>query len=74
MVQEEALEEMPLVVPKVFYMALLVFAIAFYFIWSAMFDAWTDLAVYTVSIILGGLGLVGTLLYTIREQEGAESA
>ena len=74
MVQEEALEEMPLVVPKVFYIALLVFAIAFYFIWSAMFGTWTDLAVYTVSIILGGLGLVGTMLYTVREQEETESA
>jgi hypothetical protein len=66
--------EMPLAVPKFFYMALLVFAIAFYFIWSSMFDAWTDLAVYAVTVILGGLGLVGTLLYTIREQEGAEGA
>lgn len=66
--------EMPLVVPKVFYMALLVFAVGFYFIWSAMFGTWTDLAVYTVTIILGGLGLVGTLLYTMREREEAESA
>lgn len=66
--------EMPLVIPKVFYMALLVFAIAFYFIWSAMFGTWTDLAVYSVTAILGGLGLVGTLLYTIREQEDAGSA
>ncbi len=74
MAQEESMMEMPLVVPKVFYMALLVFAIGFYFIWSAMFGAWTDLAVYTVTIILGGLGLVGTLLYTIREREEAESA
>jgi hypothetical protein len=74
MAQEDDFEEMPLVVPKVFYMALLVFAIAFYVIWSAMFGAWTDMAVYTVAIILGGLGLVGTLLYTMREREEAGSA
>lgn len=74
MAQEEDMMEMPLVVPKVFYMALLVFAVGFYFIWSAMFGTWTDLAVYTVTIILGGLGLVGTLLYTMREREEAESA
>ena len=74
MAQEETLTEMPLVVPKVVYMVLLVFAISFYFIWSAMFGTWTDLAVYTVSIILGGLGFVGTLLYTIREQDEAGSA
>lgn len=74
MVQEESVTEMPLVLPKVFYIVLLAFAIGFYFIWSAMYGTWTDLAVYTVSIILGGLGLVGTLLYTIREQEEAEGA
>jgi hypothetical protein len=74
MAQEEDMMEMPLVVPKVFYMALLVFAVGFYFIWSAMFGTWTDLAVYTVSVILGGLGLVGTLLYTMREREEAGSA
>jgi hypothetical protein len=74
MVQEETLTEMPLVVPKVFYMALLVFAIAFYFIWSAMYGTWTDLAIYAVTITLGGLGLVGTLLYTIRDEEEAEGA
>ena len=61
-----------MVLPKFIYMFLLVFAIAFYFIWSAMYGTWTDLAVYTVTIILGGLGFVGTLLYTIREQEEAE--
>ncbi len=74
MVQEETLTEMPLVVPKLFYMALLVFAIAFYFIWSAMYGTWTDLAIYAVTITLGGLGLVGTLLYTIRDEEEAEGA
>ncbi len=72
MAQEETLTEMPLVLPKFFYMLFLVFAIAFYFIWSAIYGTWTDLAVYTVTIILGGLGFVGTLLYTIREQEEAE--
>jgi hypothetical protein len=74
MAQEETLTEMPLFLPKVIYMAMLVFAIGFYFIWSAMFNAWTDLAVYSVTVILGGLGVVGTLLYTIREQEEAEAA
>lgn len=74
MAQEETLTEMPLVVPRMFYMALLVFAIAFYFIWSAMYGTWTDLAIYAVTITLGGLGLVGTLLYTIRDEEEAEGA
>lgn len=74
MAQEENLTEMPLVLPKLFYMALLVFAIAFYFIWSAMYGTWTDLAVYAVTVTLAGLGFVGTLLYTFREQEETEGA
>jgi hypothetical protein len=74
MAQEESMTEMPLVLPKLFYMALLLFAISFYFIWSAMYGTWTDLAVYTVTIVLGGLGLVGTLMYTIRAQEEGEGA
>jgi hypothetical protein len=70
MAQEPSVTEMPLVVPKLFYMGLLAFGIGFYFIWSALFDAWTDIAVYTVTVITAGFGLVGTLLYTIQEKEG----
>ena len=69
MAEEEDVMEMPLVIPKVFYMILLAFGIAFYFIWSAMYGTWTDLAVYTISVICIGLGVTGVLLYTLREQE-----
>ena len=73
MAQEETVMEMPLFIPKVFYMILLVFGIGFYFIWGAMFGTWTDLAVYTITIICVGLGLTGTILYTVREQEEAHA-
>ena len=70
MAQEETVTEMPLFVAKAFYMIVLAFGIGFYFIWSAMFDAWTDIAVYTVTVITTGFGLIGTILYTIQEREG----
>jgi hypothetical protein len=73
MAQEETVMELPLFVPKVFYMVLLAFGLAFYFIWGSMFGAWTDLAVYTVTVICVGLGFTGTLLYTIREREETQA-
>ncbi len=73
MPQEEPVMEMPLLIPKVFYMVLLAFGIGFYFIWGAMYGTWTDLAVYTITIICVGLGLAGTLLYSVREQEEARA-
>ena len=72
MAQEETVMEMPLFIPKVFYMLLFAFGIGFYFTWNALYGAWTDLAVYTVTVICVGLGFTGTLLYTIREREQAE--
>jgi hypothetical protein len=71
MAQEEMVVEMPVVIPKVFYMVLLGFGIAFYLIWGAMFNAWTDIAVYTVAAITVGFGLIGTLLYNIVGREEA---
>lgn len=72
MSQEEDVMEIPLAVPRVFYIFLLAFGIGFYFIWSAMFDAWTDIAVYTVSVVCVGFGLIGTVLYSILERRGVE--
>lgn len=69
MAQEETVMEMPFLIPKVFYMVLFAFGIGFYFIWGAIYGTWTDLAVYTVTVICVGLGLAGTLLYSIREEE-----
>ncbi len=71
MVQEEAVVEMPLIIPKLFYMVMLGFGIAFYLIWGAMFDAWTDIAVYTIAAITVGFGLIGTLLYNVIGSEGS---
>ena len=72
MAQDEEMMEIPPLIPRVFYMFLLVVGVAFYLIWSSLFDAWTDIAVYTVSVTLIGFGVVGTILYTILSQEQAE--
>jgi hypothetical protein len=69
MAQEEKVPEMPLVIPRLFYMVLLAFGIGFYFIWGTMFDAWTDIAVYTIAAISVGFGLVGSVLYNVLSKE-----
>ena len=46
-----------------FYLLVLLAGIAFYISWSAMYDAWTDVGVYGVSITLISFGIFGTLLY-----------
>lgn len=69
MAQEEKVMEMPLFIPRVFYMLLFAFGVAFYFIFGAMYGTWNDLAVYSITIICVGLGLTGTILYSVRETE-----
>ncbi len=71
MATEEEVLEVPPSIPRLFYMVLLAAGVAFYVIWSAVFDAWTDLAVYTISAALIGFGLVGTLLYTALSKRAA---
>ncbi len=46
-----------------FYLLVFMLGIAFYFSWSAMYNAWTDLGVYAITVILVFSGLFGTLLY-----------
>lgn len=74
MAEEETYMEMPLVVPKVFYMIMLAFGVGFYVIWSALFDAWTDIAVYTISALTIGFGVVGILLYTLMAKEQTQQS
>ena len=71
MADEEETLEIPPIVPRVFYMVVLAAGVAFYVIWSALFDAWTDLAVYTISVIMIGFGILGTLLYSSLSKRAA---
>ena len=71
MADDEETLEIPPIIPRVFYMGILAAGVAFYVIWSALFDAWTDLAVYTISVIMIGFGVVGTLLYSSLTKQAA---
>ncbi|HID25713.1 MAG TPA: hypothetical protein EYP23_04550 [Thermoplasmata archaeon] len=40
----------------------------FYVGWSSIYNAWTDIGVYSVSIIFILLGILGTLISLIKEE------
>lgn len=42
--------------------------IAFYFSWSVVHGTWTDLGVYSVSVVLIAFGIVGFILYSMEEE------
>ncbi len=49
------------------YAFLAALGVAFYLSWSFLYGTWTDLGVYTVSIVLIGFGVIGYLLYSVEE-------
>ena len=45
------------------YLVLLIIGLLFYFVWSAVYDAWDDVGVITLSLLLILFGSVGISLY-----------
>ncbi|RLF45534.1 MAG: hypothetical protein DRN29_06525 [Thermoplasmata archaeon] len=52
-----------------FSLLVLLAGIIFYVAWSAKFNAWTDIGVYTVTIILVGFGAIGSILSLLPSEE-----
>jgi len=49
------------------YAFLAALGVAFYFGWSLLHGTWTDLGVYSVTIVLVGFGIFGYLLYSVED-------
>jgi hypothetical protein len=43
--------------------------VLFYMVWGAAYGGWTDIGVYSITIILLGFGIVGMFLYSLEEEE-----
>ncbi len=43
--------------------------ILFYTAWGAAYGKWTDVGVYSITVILLGFGLIGIYQYSIMEEE-----
>jgi len=46
---------------------ILIIGVVFYFSWSFLYDAWTDLGVYSLGITLIVFGLLGALLAKVED-------
>ncbi len=55
---------------RAFYLLVLVTGVILYLVWSIVFDAWTDLGLYSITVMMVGFGLVGYLLYRIAPTGG----
>jgi hypothetical protein len=60
--------KIPIEIKTVLGLLLLVSGVIFYVGWSAYYGAWTDIGVYSLSIILIVSGVLGILLSIIPEQ------
>ena len=60
---EETKPKMPSTIALAFYTTVLIAGLILYFGWSFMFNAWADPGLYSICIVLIGLGLLGVILY-----------
>ena len=52
-----------------FYLLMIFLGIAFYLSWGILYDGWTDVGVYTITIIMVTFGLFGVALYFGKNEE-----
>ncbi len=53
---------------SLFYALLAGAGLAFYISWSFLHGTWTDIGVYSVSVVLIAFGIVGYMLYSLDEE------
>lgn len=54
---------------SIFYAFLASLGVAFYLSWNIMYGKWFDVGVYSVSAVMIGFGVIGFLLYSMKEEE-----
>ncbi|MFW6038668.1 MAG: hypothetical protein ACOC89_03945 [Candidatus Saliniplasma sp.] len=53
---------------SILYALLAAIGIAIYFSWGIMYGVWWDVGLYSVTAVMVGFGIVGFLLYSIKEE------
>jgi hypothetical protein len=56
-------------VMKGFCLLLLIAGILLYLSWGLLFNVWADIGLYSMVVLLVGFGLIGTILYSIKDEE-----
>ncbi len=52
-----------------FSLFVLIVGIIYYVAWSATFNAWTDIGTYSVTMVLVGFGILGSLISLLPSEE-----
>ncbi len=55
---------------RAFYLMLLVAGVILYVSWASNYNAWLDIGLYTIVILMVGFGAIGYLLYRIAPHGG----
>jgi hypothetical protein len=55
---------------RAFYLLLFLGGIALYLLWAIVYDAWLDVGLYSIVVLMVGFGAVGYLLYSIAPHGG----
>jgi len=53
---------------SLFYAFIASLGVAFYLSWNILYGAWFDVGVYSVTAVLVGFGIIGFLLYSMKEE------
>ncbi|UCF07521.1 MAG: hypothetical protein JSW28_07690 [Thermoplasmata archaeon] len=59
--------ELPSIFKLIFSVLVLIAGVALYIFWAASYNAWTDIGLYSVCIIVIGFGVAGIFLSTRKE-------
>ena len=54
---------------RLFYTLLLITGLAIYVIWGTLYGTWTDIGLYSITIIPVLLGIIGIILYSKDREE-----
>ncbi len=60
---------LPILIPKFASLFLMVVGALFYISWGVMYSTWTDIGVYSVTIVLLGIGFSGFFLFHFGFEE-----
>ena len=53
----------------IFSWILIIVGLIIYFSWAFLYDAWTDIGLYSISAVMIAFGILGALLALVKKEE-----
>lgn len=60
------------VLPKLIFLLIFLAGALLYLVWAALYNAWTDIGLYSISIVLVGTGLSGLFLTSVKDEDSED--